>query len=112
MTDRAPREYESEVCDGENYQTRRLTALCYVGPVFFVPFLLRKNSEYVRFHTNQGCALFLCELAAFLLMYGLLGLFAKGACIYLAVKGVKNAAAGIRDPLPYIGNWNVIKFKK
>ena len=105
-------ERDYEIFDGENLQTRKLTALCYVGPLFFVPLLLRKNSEYVRFHTNQGCVLFLCELAAFLLMYGLLGLFAKGACIYLAVKGVKNAAAGIRDPLPYIGHWNVIKFKQ
>ena len=104
-------ERDYEIFDGENRQTRRITALCYVGPLFFVPLLLRKNSSYVRFHANQGCALFLFELAAFLLMYGILGLFAKGACIYLAVRGVKNAAAGIEERLPYIGNWNVIKFK-
>ena len=104
-------EHDYEVFDGENLRTRKITALCYVGPLFFIPLLLRKNSKYVRFHTNQGCALFLCELAAFFLMYGILGLFAKGACIYLAVKGFRNAAAGIEERLPYIGSWNVIKFR-
>lgn len=102
-------EYEYEVLDGENRQTRRITALCYVGPLFFVPLLLRKNSRYVRFHANQGCALFLCELAAFFLLYGLIGLALKLGCIVLAVRGVKNAAAGIEERLPYIGNWNIIR---
>ena len=103
-------EQDYEIFDGENQQTRRISALCYVGPLFFVPLLLKKDSEYIRFHTNQGCALFLCELAAFLLMYGPLGLLAKGACIYLSVQGIKNAAAGSKSRLPYIGHWNVIKF--
>ena len=102
-------EHDYEVFDGENRQTRKITALCYVGPLFFVPLLLRKDSQYVRFHANQGCALFLCELAAFFLLYGLIGLALKLGCILLAVRGVKNAAAGIEERLPYIGNWNIIK---
>lgn len=101
-----------EVFDGEDEQVRRMSALSYVGPLFFVPLLLRKDSEYIRFHFNQGFALFLFELVAFGLLHGLIGLAAKLACIYLAVKGVKNAAAGIKERLPLVGNWNLVKFKR
>lgn len=100
---------EYEVFDGENEQTRRMSALCYVGPLFFVPLLLKKDSEYIRFHANQGLALFLAELAAFGVFHGLIGLGLKLGCIYLAVQGVKNAAAGIREKLPVIGNWKLLK---
>ena len=104
-------EQDYEIFDGENLQTRKLTALCYVGPLFFVPLLLKKDSDYIRFHANQGCALFLCELAAFGLFHGLIGLAGKIGCICLAVRGVNNAAAGIREKMPYIGNWKIIKGK-
>ncbi len=101
-----------EVFDGENEQVRRMSALSYVGPLFFVPLLLKKDSEYIRFHFNQGLSLFIFELISFGLLHGLMGVAAKVACIYLAVLGVKNAAAGIKEKLPLVGNWNLVKFKK
>ncbi len=104
--------FEYEIFDGENEQTRKMSALCYAGPLFFVPLLLKKDSEYIRFHANQGCSLFLCELASFGLLPGLIGLAGKAGCIYLAVKGIKNASAGVKEKMPVIGDWNLIKGKK
>lgn len=104
--------FEYEIFDGENDQTRRISALCYVGPVFFVPLLLKKDSDYIRFHTNQGLVLFLCELAAFGIFHGLIGLAMKAGCIYCAVQGIKNANVGKKERLPYIGKVDILKFNK
>ena len=83
--------------------------LCYIGPLFIVSLLTRRNSRFVRYHANQGLALFLAELAVDMCaaspgvgwLIGAVG----GVCLLLAaVSGIMNAAAGVMKPIPFFGS--------
>ena len=89
---------------------RRLSVLSYVGPLFLLPLLLHKNDSFTRYHANQGCVLFILEcLIGILLGNGLLAVAASLFCVYCLVRGAKNVAAGRMSPLPFIGNFQVLK---
>lgn len=87
----------------------RLSALCYVGPLFLFPLLMHKSDPFVRFHSNQGLLLFLLEALILNCFDGLIGAAGFVFCLYCVVKGVQSAASGRRDKLPLIGNINLIK---
>jgi uncharacterized membrane protein/ribosomal protein L40E len=83
--------------------------LCYIGPLFIVSLLTRRNSRFVRYHANQGLALFLAELAVDMCaaipgvgwLIGAVG----GVCLLLAaLSGIMNAAAGVMKPIPFFGS--------
>ena len=89
---------------------QRLSVLSYVGPLFVLPLLLRKNDAFARFHANQGLVLFLLEcLVGTIFGGGLLGVAGSLFCFYCLVCGVKSAAAGRMDRLPVIGGITLLK---
>jgi hypothetical protein len=55
--------YNGEVDNNGNYgvssDEKVLSSLAYISVLFIVPFLARPDSQYCKFHANQGLVLFL-----------------------------------------------------
>jgi uncharacterized membrane protein len=48
-------------------QDKSYALLSYAFILCIIPLVLRKESSFVHFHARQGLALFLCEMALFIL---------------------------------------------
>lgn len=82
--------------------------LSYIGILFLVPLLVRKNDTFVQFHAKQGLALFICEVATCLIAWipvigWIIGLVAWIMWLILAITGIMNVVKGKQVPLPVIG---------
>ncbi len=83
--------------------------ICYLGPLWLIPFCFGKKNPYVRYHMNQGLLLFLLEL--------LTGLIVGAACLvdpWLPVVTPVMAAGGELMGLTSlflcgVGVWNALK---
>ena len=99
-------------------QNNVMAVLAYIGILFLVPLLAAPNSQYARFHTNQGLVLFLFDIVvgilsavlAFIPFVGLIvsSLLSLGAFV-LMILGIVNAATGKANELPLIGKIRIIK---
>lgn len=100
--------------DADAYQNRALGAFCYLGPLFLIPFFTRPDSQFLRYHCNQGLVLMLfCILSSACSAVPIIGWLAGTAGwffgIYCFIKGIANATSGRRSPLPLIGQITLIK---
>ena len=103
-----------------------ISVLAYFGLLFLVPMIAAKNSNFARFHTNQGIALFIISLAAEVVERILLGVFSWAlnplykvtefcfdligiAFIVLMIIGIVNAVKGKAKELPIIGKIRILK---
>jgi len=97
--------------------------LAYLGILFLVPYLAAKESPFARFHANQGCVLFIVEVAFYIVMAILgvilpLGIYFLFSLLYfvcglgilvLAIMGIINAVKGEMKELPIIGKYTILK---
>lgn len=108
-----PKKYSSEY-DADARENRSLGALCYLGPLLLIPFLSKPDSQFLRYHCNQGLVLTLfCILVNIAGHVPLIG-WMMSACGWIAavtmfVKGLKNVTEGKRTPIPLIGDITIIK---
>lgn len=109
-----------------NNDAKTFSYLAYVGPLFLVGLCsdIRKDPT-LRFHLNQGCVLFLCELIGMIIhsvinsILGgiillniipvLLSVFVGLASLALSLIGIFNVAGNRMTPLPFIGGITVIR---
>lgn len=120
---------ENIVFNTEDVQTNKVMGiLAYIGFLFLVPLLGAKDSQYSRFHANQGLVLFILEVAlsitsfiitfvvtiaslglltAFVsaVLYSIIGIFS----LVFMIIGILNACSGEPKKLPVIGNITLIK---
>lgn len=102
--------------------------LAYLGLLVLVPIFAAKDSQYARFHANQGLVLCISSIILFfasaiitfivgIITFGLLALPIT-IILYLAVfaywvayivMGIMNACSGEPKKLPLIGNITIIK---
>lgn len=113
---------ENVVFNSEDVNSNKVFGvLAYIGILFLVPLLGAKDSQYARFHANQGLVLFIFEIAATLAggilsfiitlaslgILGFLGVFIilaiAGCSIALMIIGIINACSGEAKKLPIIG---------
>lgn len=99
-------------------QNKVMAVLAYIGILFLVPLLAAPNSQYARFHANQGLVLFLVDIVvgivsvilAFVPFVGaILGSLLGLAVFVLMILGIVNAATGKANELPLIGKIRIIK---
>jgi Predicted membrane protein len=100
-------------------QNKVMAILAYFGVLFIVPLLAAPNSQYAKFHANQGLVLFISEiivgiassiLTAIIWIIGPLVGSLLGLVIFiLAVIGIINASQGNAKELPIIGGIRIIK---
>ena len=117
---------ENIVFNSEDVQNNKVMGiLAYFGILFLIPLLAAKDSQYARFHTNQGIVLFSVALniigngisfvisvtsfgiLSFVgtLITGLIGL----VCLAFAIVGIVNACSGEPKKLPIIGSITLYK---
>lgn len=88
--------------------------LCYLGILFLIPYLTRPDSDYVKFHSNQGLVLLLfCIALGFVSRVPLLGwLVGIAGWLFAAVcliMGIVNVLNGDKRELPLIGQIQILK---
>lgn len=95
-------------------ENKVLAILSYIGILFIVPLLAAPKSKFAKFHANQGCALFIVEVALGIvwiipILGWLVGFFGGIFTFILAIMGIINAANGKSEKLPLIGDIEIIK---
>ncbi|MFA9379696.1 MAG: hypothetical protein ACERKO_01430 [Acetanaerobacterium sp.] len=91
--------------------------LGYIGILVMVPILAGKDSEFCKFHSNQGLLLLLGEVGAMALRHmgdvmfplGAAGFILGLACFVFAIIGIVGAARQEMNPLPFIGQIRILK---
>lgn len=92
-----------------------ISFLCYFGPLFLIPYLLKPESDFVKFHSNQGLLLLIASIAFEVVggvmpfvgwVIGLLGGLFVLACF---LKGLINVYHGVKAELPVIGGFKLLK---
>ncbi len=98
-------------------QNKLMGILSYLGILFLIPLLLAKDSEFARFHANQGLLNFIFAAAlsvaisistAIAGIFGILGILEIVPVIF-AVMGIVSAYKGEMKELPLIGSIRLIK---
>lgn len=105
--------YSSEY-DADAAENRALAYLCYLGVLMVIPYFLKPDSQFIRYHCNQGLLLILlCVLSSMCYQIPILGWMAGTAGWFLAVfcffRGMANVSKGRRSPLPVIGQITLFK---
>lgn len=102
--------------------------LAYIGILFLVPLFAAKDSQYARFHTNQGLVLFIAEVILNIAAKIVIGIFSVASLGLLAVPisivlnlvlwafsvgfmilGIVNACSGEAKVLPVIGKITILR---
>lgn len=119
---------ENIVFNTEDVKSNKaMGVLAYIGILFLIPLFAAKDSQYARFHTNQGLILFLADLilniivrvvvAILTIPLGLailpvsmvlslaVGIFA----LVFLILGIMNACSGEPKKLPLIGGITILK---
>lgn len=92
-------------------EEKSMALLAYLWILVLIPLLLKKDSEFCRFHVKQGLVLFLASLGVMILgMVPILGWliilpFGWLAITILSVLGIINVLQGKRWEMPYIGKY-------
>lgn len=84
--------------------------------IFFLPLIMAPESEFAKFHANQGLLLLITAIAVQVLaniipFFGWLVISPVGNIIIfvLWVIGILNASRGLMKELPVIGGYTIIK---
>ena len=104
-------EFPFDPQDVENNKV--VSALCYLGILFFLPLVVNKESAFGRFHANQGLLLLIVGvISSFLYIIPILGWIAGGimgiVCLVLMIMGIVNTLNGKAKELPVIGKFRLL----
>ena len=92
-----------------------MAILSYIGLLFLVPLLARKDNTFAQFHAKQGLVLFIAEIATMFIAWipilgWIIGLVAWITWFVLSIIGIINVVNDKQVPLPVIGKF-AEKFK-
>ena len=88
----------------EAHESKRYALLSYCFILCIIPLIRKKDDVFVQFHARQGLALFLCEMAVFIVSI-LLPFLMKPALFIFGVwslGGMIKVIRGEEFPLPFI----------
>ena len=89
----------------EDIQANKYMAiLSYFGIFLLIPMLARKDSEFCRFHVNQGILLLILNLVV-----AVLSRIVSLLVLVFMILGIVNCVQGKVKPLPLIGNIQIYK---
>lgn len=91
-----------------------ITILCYFGILLLIPYLIKPNSPFVKYHSNQGLLLLLLGVAGGVVsaipILGWIVGFVVGIFVAVCfIIGLVNVIGGKMSPLPIIGKYTIIK---
>lgn len=86
-------------------ENKGITYLSYLGILFLVPMLAKKDSKFAMFHAKQGLVLTIgWFLGGFLYLAVGLGALVHLAILILSVMGLVNVSKGEMKKLPIVGD--------
>ena len=92
-------------------QNKGMAAIAYIGILFLIPLLAKKDSPFAQYHAKQGLVLFIFEVIASAISWiPVVGWVLPIAGLILFIIGLMNALGGKTEPLPVIGQFGD-KFK-
>lgn len=91
-------------------ENKGMAAVGYLGILFLIPLLAKKDSPYAQFHAKQGMVLFICWIIASFVwvipfLGWVIGAIANLGLFILFIMGLINALSGKTTPLPIIGGY-------
>ena len=91
-------------------ENKGMAAIGYLGILFLIPLLAKKDSPYAQFHAKQGMVLFICWIIASFVwvipfLGWVIGAIANLGLFILFIMGLINALSGKTTPLPIIGSY-------
>lgn len=111
-------DYTAQFDPNDIQQNMVMAVLAYIAILFLVPLLAAPQSQFARFHANQGLVLFIVEIilgvvvgiCLFIPIVGWIISSVVGLVTFLLmVLGIVNAASGKGKELPLIGKIRIIK---
>ena len=98
---------ETSVTPNSIDMTKLYAVLAYLGIFFIIPLVMCKDSEFVRFHTNQGIILFIASVIC--AAVPIIGWIASIGVVVLMVVGLINVSNNEMKELPLIGKFRILK---
>ncbi|MCM1149721.1 MAG: hypothetical protein NC319_06515 [Butyricicoccus sp.] len=100
--------------DDDVSRNRGISYLSYFGPLFLIPYFSRNNSEFARFHSNQGLLLLLANIAvnacsALPIIGWMISIIGSIFVLCGFINGLINVSRGEKKPLPVIGGITILK---
>src|SRR3989337_871590 len=91
-------------------ENKAMAAIGYLGILFLIPLLAKKDSPYAQFHAKQGMVLFIFEIICGVVYVVPVVGWVLGSIGYLLgfilfIMGLINALGGKTQPLPIIGSY-------
>lgn len=91
-----------------------ISALAYLGILFFLPLVVCPDSKFGRFHANQGLVLLLFGIALSIvavipILGWIIAIVGSIASLVFFIMGLVNALQGKAVPLPLIGKIQILK---
>ncbi|MBD3238204.1 MAG: DUF4870 domain-containing protein [Candidatus Moranbacteria bacterium] len=102
------------VIDKDAEENKAIAAIGYIGILFLVPLLAKKDSPFALFHAKQGlvvCIIWIgySIVSIFLTPVPIVGPVSLAALfliiLILNIMGIINALGGKKEKLPVIGEW-------
>ena len=86
-------------------EDKGITYLAYIGLLFLVPLLAKKESEFAQFHAKQGLVLTVAWfISAFLIPVFGLGFLLDIVILVFSIMGLVNVSKGEKIALPIVGD--------
>jgi len=86
-------------------ENRAITYLSYLGILFLVPLLVKKESKFAVFHAKQGLVMTVAWfLGSFLYVFLGLGILVHLALVIFSIMGLVSVNNGEMKKLPIIGD--------
>ena len=100
--------------DADAANNKLFGCLAYFGPLFLVSYFLKRDSDFVKFHCNQGLVLLAVNLltgaASLVPVVGwMINVIARIYVIIGFISGVLNALGGKKKPLPGLSDVKILK---
>ena len=91
-----------------------ISILCYFGILFLIPYLTKPESQFVKYHSNQGLVLLIFSLAAGIassipFLGWIIGLVCGIFAFVCFIIGIINVCNGEMKELPIIGQIQILK---
>lgn len=87
-------------------ENKVMAFLSYLGILFLIPLLAKKDSPYCQYHAKQGLVLFIAGfIVGFVVWIPIIGWAAGIVLFVLWLMGVINVLSGKTQPIPLIGQF-------
>ncbi len=87
-------------------EERILAALSYLGLLFLIPMLTRKDNEFCKYHVRQGIVLFAIDvLFSFGFLHSTLGAIVSLVITILSIIAIVRTLQGVKWELPLVGKY-------